>query len=128
MVLGRYTETGQPTPSGLGSGRPTLQHQWVPGQVPVLTGKAQVLSWRKKPSEGNGNAVVGRHEGSCYHSHPCHSDELYPTVASRRPASTGPLTYVTAGLSIIRPVRPRGHPERSGVNQAERSEDYSLPG
>jgi len=47
MVLGRYTETGQPTPSGLSSGRLTLLHQRVTGQVPVLNGKAQVLSRRK---------------------------------------------------------------------------------
>ena len=30
-VLGRHTETGQPTALGLGSGQPTLQHQEVPG-------------------------------------------------------------------------------------------------
>jgi len=30
-ILGRHTETGQPTASGLGSGQPTLQHQETPG-------------------------------------------------------------------------------------------------
>ena len=30
-VLGRHTETGQPTALGLGSGQPTLQHQETPG-------------------------------------------------------------------------------------------------
>jgi hypothetical protein len=126
-VLGRHTETGQPT---LGSGRPTLQHQRTPGQVPAQTGKAQVLPQRKTtlmviigrtsnrketgtqgvaslgrgigaglfpearprgttPRVGNRciavssqtawrpeaiplHPVVRRHEGSCYHSHPCH--------------------------------------------------------
>ena len=46
-VLGRHPETGQPTLSGLGSGRPTLQHRRIPGQVPAQTGKAQVLPQRK---------------------------------------------------------------------------------
>jgi len=31
MVLGRHTETGQPTVSGLGTGQLTLQHQETPG-------------------------------------------------------------------------------------------------
>jgi len=31
MVLGRPTETGQPTVSGLGSGQPTLQYQETSG-------------------------------------------------------------------------------------------------
>ena len=35
---------------------------------------------------------------------------------------------IIAGLSIVRPVRPGGHPGQDGVNRAERSEDYSLPG
>jgi len=52
--------------------------------------KDNLGDYMEKPSEGNENTVVGRHEGSCYHSHPSHSDELYHTVASRRPASTGP--------------------------------------
>jgi len=30
-VLGLHTETGQPTPLGLGSGKPTLQHQETRG-------------------------------------------------------------------------------------------------
>ena len=34
-VLGRHTETAQPTPSGLGSGQPTLQHRMILGQVPA---------------------------------------------------------------------------------------------
>jgi len=38
-VLGRHPETGQPTLSGLGSGRPTLQHRRIPGQVPAQTRK-----------------------------------------------------------------------------------------
>jgi len=32
------------------------------------------------------------------------------------------------GLSIVRPVRPGGHPGRDGVNREERSEDHSLAG
>ena len=47
MVLEWNTETGLPTQMGFGSGRPTLQHWMIPGQVLVLTGKAQVLLWRK---------------------------------------------------------------------------------
>jgi len=31
MVIGRHTETGQPTASGLGLGQPTLQHQETRG-------------------------------------------------------------------------------------------------
>jgi len=46
-VLGWNTETRQPTPSGFGSGQPTLQHRMIPGQVPAQTGKAQVLPQRK---------------------------------------------------------------------------------
>jgi len=47
MVLGWHTETGQPTTSGLDSGRPTLQHRMIPGQVPARARKAQVLLQRK---------------------------------------------------------------------------------
>jgi len=46
-VLGRHPETGQPTLSGLGSIRPTLQHRRIPGQLPAQTRKAQVLPQRK---------------------------------------------------------------------------------
>jgi len=46
-VLGRHTETEQPTTSGLDSGRPTLQHRMIPGQVPARAGKAQVLPQKK---------------------------------------------------------------------------------
>jgi len=46
-VLGRHTETEQPTPLGLGWGQPTLQHRMIPGQVPAQTGKAQALPQRK---------------------------------------------------------------------------------
>jgi len=46
-VLGRHTETGQPTLSGLNSGRLTLQHRMIRGQVPVRAGKAHVLRQRK---------------------------------------------------------------------------------
>jgi len=46
-VLGRHTETGQPTASGLSSGQPTLRHQEVPGPSTGTAGKAQVLPRRK---------------------------------------------------------------------------------
>ena len=45
-VLGRHTETGQPTTSGLDSGRPTLRHQETPGPS-TGTGNAQALPQRK---------------------------------------------------------------------------------
>jgi len=63
-VLGRHTETGQPTLAGLGSGQPTLPHQKVPGPS---TGADQESAsaaaeednlgghHKDKQSEGNGN-------------------------------------------------------------------------
>ena len=66
MVLGRHTETGQPTASGLGSGQPTLRHQQVPGpstgtdreSASAATEEDNLGGHHKKgkQSEGNGNA------------------------------------------------------------------------
>jgi len=65
-VLGRHTETGQPTASGLGSGQPTLRHQEVPGpntgtdqeSASAATEEDNLGGHHKKDkqSEGNGNA------------------------------------------------------------------------
>jgi len=64
-VLGRHTETGQPTLSGLGSGRLTLQHRSTPGQVLMQTvGIASCRSgvaYRRKrhhSNSGGSNAIA----------------------------------------------------------------------
>ena len=38
------------------------------------------------------------------------------------------VNHPQAGLSVVRPVRPGGRPERDGVSRAEGSEDYRLLG
>jgi len=65
-VLGRHTETGQPTASGLGSGQPTLRHQEVPGPSTGADRESASAAAEEdnlgghhkkdKQSEGNGNA------------------------------------------------------------------------
>jgi len=65
-VLGRHTETGQPTALGLGSGQPTLRHQEVPGpstsadreSASAATEEDNLGGHHKKDKqlEGNGNA------------------------------------------------------------------------
>ena len=64
-VLGRHTETGQPTLAALGSGQPTLRHQEVPGprtgadreSASAVTEEDNLGGHHKdKQSEGNRNA------------------------------------------------------------------------
>jgi len=68
-VLGLHTKTGLLTLMGLGSSRPTLQHWRIPGQVPVQTGKAQVLQQRKTTMVviigQTSNRKKNRHARSC---------------------------------------------------------------
>jgi hypothetical protein len=61
MVLGRHTETGQPTRLVLGSGRPTLQHRKDPGPSTGLDReRANAAAEKDNPWRSSYERVIGR--------------------------------------------------------------------